>query len=66
MAKSIKEETEIRRWMHRNSTRFTDRKTGEVNMTEMVEAWDREVSTGGSTLDSNHVAWDIATEFVEA
>lgn len=61
----MKIEKEIRRWMRANNERFVDRKTGEVNMTEMVETWDREQSTGGSTLDTNHVAWDVATEFVE-
>ena len=61
MSQAINEKA-IRLWMKKNIYRFIDRKTNEVNCTEMVEAWDRECSSGEDTLDSNHPAWDIAVQ----
>ena len=54
-------EKEIRAWMLRNLHRFVDRH-GEVNATQMVEAWDSETQDGAQTLDSDHVAWDVAAQ----
>jgi hypothetical protein len=52
--------------MFKNAYRFRDNITHEVNMTEMVEDWDRECSTGDETLNNpEHIAWEIATEFVK-
>lgn len=50
----------IERWMKTNVGRFVE--NGEVNYTLMVETWDIECSSGEDTLDSSHVAWDIAIE----
>lgn len=50
----------IRRWMQANKEDYRDRSTGELNCTELVEAWDRVCADGGSTLDSDHIAWDVA------
>jgi hypothetical protein len=52
----------IKRWMAINLSRFVDEKTNEVDATKMVEIWDMECSTGESTLDSDHPAWEIASE----
>jgi hypothetical protein len=52
---------QIRGWMVRNVERFID-ECNEVNATAMVEAWDTEIAGGGDTLDSDHVAWEIAAE----
>lgn len=49
---------QIEQWMKRNVNRFVEH--GEVNCTKMVESWDSECSSGEATLDSSHVAWDIA------
>lgn len=54
--------SEIKRWMRRNVSRFVDASCGEVNCTEMVEAWDREASTGSATLDADHIAWECAVD----
>jgi hypothetical protein len=62
--KAVNEIIGIRKWMAANASRFVDA-CGEVNSTEMVEAWDREQSTGGATLDSNHPAWDVAVIVAE-
>lgn len=53
-------EKAIRAWMLANADRFEDRKTGELDCTGMVEAWDRETGDGGRTLDTDHPAWEIA------
>ena len=53
---------EISAWMARNADRFVDRRTGEVNLTALVEAWDRETQDGGVTTDPDHVAWEIAVD----
>lgn len=53
---------QIRRWMKRNAIHYLDSKTGEVNLTALVEAWDTECDSGEETLDSSHPAWDIAVE----
>lgn len=50
----------IRRWMMANKEDYRDRRTGELNWTELVEAWDRACADGGATLDPDHIAWDIA------
>ncbi len=55
----------IRSWMRANAERFIDRRTGEFNMTLAVETWDIECATGETTLDPDHPAWDVATEFSE-
>ncbi len=49
--------------MRRNAAQYTD--CGEVNCTELVEAWDSECASGGDTLDSDHVAWTIAVEVAD-
>lgn len=54
------DEREIRAWMRAHVGRFEDRKTGEIDCTAMVETWDREMSNGKSTVDTDHPAWDIA------
>ena len=55
--------TAIRIWMKANANEFTDPRTGELNTTALVEAWDIEYADGHTTLDPNHPAWDIANEF---
>ena len=50
----------IRRWMLAHKEVYRDRRTGELNLTEMVEAWDRVCADGGATLDPDHLAWDVA------
>jgi len=50
----------IRRWMLTNMEDYRDRRTGELNLTDMVEAWDRACADGGATLDPDHIAWDVA------
>ncbi len=52
-------------WMIRNADRFIDQRTGEVNATRMVEAWDNETQTGSVTLDSDHEAWDVAVKVAD-
>lgn len=52
----------IKRWMRAHLDEYRDPRTGEVNLTELVEAWDRECADGGATLDSDHIAWEIATK----
>lgn len=51
----------IRAWMTRNKEDYRDGRTGEINTTAMVEGWDRACADGGATLDSDHIAWDVAT-----
>lgn len=55
-------EKQIKRWMLENHKRFIDRRTGELDCTTMVEVWDIENDQLGETLDSTHIAWDIAVE----
>lgn len=52
---------EIKNWMRSHVREHID-ECGEVNATALAEAWDRECATGGDTLDSTHIAWDIAAE----
>ena len=52
----------IRNWMLEHIEEFIDENTGEVNCTDMVEGWDREISDGEQTLNPDHIAWDIAVE----
>ena len=52
----------IKRWMKSHAQEHVDAKTNEVNATALVEAWDRECATGGDTLDSDHIAWEIGAE----
>lgn len=52
---------EIAGWMRLHMDEHRDG-CGHVNLTALVEDWDRECSTGGATLDSNHPAWEIAVE----
>ena len=53
---------QIARWMRAHKAEHVDRLTGEVNLTALVEAWDRACADGGATLDRDHIAWDIAVE----
>ncbi len=53
------------RWMRRRVHDFVDPRTGEVDTTAMVEAWDRAEAGGGATLDSDHPAWDAAVRVAE-
>lgn len=55
----------IRHWMRANADRFVDRRTGEVDCTRMVEAWDHETQDGGVTTDPDHEAWAVAVEVSE-
>jgi hypothetical protein len=50
---------EIIAWMISSYRRFID-DCLEIDMTSMVEAWDRECSNGSETLDENHPAWNCA------
>ena len=43
-----------------NMKDYRDRRTGELNLTDMVEAWDRACADGEATLDPDHIAWDVA------
>jgi len=56
----MKSKKAILDWMKRNKSSYIDYTTNEVNYTWLVEAWDLEESTGSSTLDPNHIAWEIA------
>jgi len=56
-------EKAIRTWMSKNYRRFIDKRTGELDATALVEAWDRETGDGSRTLDPAHPAWDIALTF---
>jgi hypothetical protein len=51
--------------MARHVREHIDPRTGDVNMTSLVEQWDRDESTGDSTLDPNHIAWEIACDVAE-
>ena len=53
--------TAIRAWMKRHADEH--REGGEVNLTNLVEAWDRACSTGAATMDPGHVAWEVAIHF---
>lgn len=53
---------QIVRWMRAHKAEHVDRLTGEVNLTALVEEWDRACADGGATLDRDHIAWDIAVE----
>lgn len=53
---------QIKVWMNNRKEEFRDPKTGEINLTELVESWDAECSTGDATLDPDHIAWEIALE----
>lgn len=54
-------ESEIRAWMKAHVAEYVD-ECNEVNATKMVEDWDAECGSGEETLDSDHIAWDIAAE----
>ena len=62
-AKRSTSRSAIRSWMRRSVDKYRDGRTGEVNLTALVEGWDRACDTGGATLDSDHIAWEVATEF---
>ena len=55
---------QIAHWMRAHKAEHVDRLTGEVNLTALVEEWDRACADGGATLDRDHIAWDIAVEVV--
>ena len=63
--KKQNKKSSIRNWMLENIEEFVDEKTGEVDCTDMVETWDREVCDGEQTLDGDHIAWSIAVEVAE-
>ena len=46
--------------MEANKADHIDPKTGELNWTTLVEAWDGACADGGATLDPDHIAWEIA------
>jgi hypothetical protein len=50
----------IRDWMRAHVEEHRDGRTGEVNHTALVDAWDRDCAGGEVTLDHDHPAWDIA------
>ena len=52
----------IRSWMARHRAAHTDRRTGEVDLTSLVEDWDRANAGGAATMDPHHPAWEVATE----
>ena len=52
----------LRRWFLANKARHTDSATGDVNLTSLVEDWDRTCAGGRATLDPDHLAWEIAAE----
>lgn len=54
----------IKAWMRSQVCAYVDA-CGEVNCTLLVEAWDSERSTGESTLDPHHIAWELAVEVAE-
>lgn len=56
----------IRAWMRLNAADHTDGRTGEVNCTSLVEAWDAEKGSGEETLDPDHPAWEVAVEVARA
>jgi len=53
---------QIKAWMSANRDDFIDARTGEINLTGLVEAWDSAEGTGDETLDEDHPAWGIAVE----
>lgn len=55
--------TSIAAWMRAHAEEYRDRRTGEINTTALVEGWDRACADGGATLDSDHIAWDLACAF---
>ncbi len=50
----------MRKWLTRNAPRFLD-ECGEVNLTALVEAWDRETADGTLSLDPSHPVWEVAS-----
>lgn len=54
----------IRKWMIAHLTEFLD-ECGEIDTTDMVEQWDSQCDTGDATLDTAHIAWEIASEIAE-
>lgn len=61
VAKQAPSRSAIRAWMVRNKEDYRDSSTGEINMTALVEGWDCACADGGATLNSDHIAWDVAT-----
>ena len=61
-AKPTQTRQQIARWMRAHKSEHVDRLTGEVNLTALVEAWDRACADGGATLDPDHIAWEVAVE----
>ncbi len=61
-AKPTQTRQQIARWMRAHKGEHVDRLTGEVNLTALVEAWDRACADGGATLDPDHIAWEVAAE----
>ena len=52
---------QIRKWMKTYVENYVD-ECDEVNATKMVEDWDSSCGTGEETLDSDHIAWEIAAQ----
>lgn len=61
----VEDPERIRKWMTQHVGEFVDPRTGEVNCTALTEAWDSAESTGEATLDSDHIAWEIAVDVGE-
>lgn len=55
----LKQQAQIKRWMLAHLKEFLD-SCNEVNCTAMVESWDRACSSGDSTMNPEHPAWEIA------
>ncbi len=62
----MKTRKEIVDFMRREAREHIDPKTGEVNCTSLVEAWDASEGTGSETIDDpHHPAWEIAVTVAE-
>jgi hypothetical protein len=61
---SNNDSVQIRRWMKTYVENYVD-ECGEVNCTRMVEDWDSSCGTGEDTLNSDHIAWDIAVKVAD-
>jgi hypothetical protein len=62
---SAQHRTWIRAWMQAHVGEHRDVRTGEINLTALVENWDHCCADGGVTLDPDHPAWEIAAQVAE-
>ena len=53
---------DIRSWMLANAHKHIDPKTREVDMTALVEDWDRSCASGKDTMNTEHEAWYVAVD----